>query len=197
MKNILVAEDETAIRDFVVINLERAGYNVTEAENGAVAVEKYDNANGDFDIVILDVMMPEKDGLQVCKELRKKNNGLGIIMLSAKTQEMDKVSALMNGADDYVTKPFSPTELVARVDALYRRIAIAEMRSERITGILPLSIFWAPKSSVAYSAVLLAISSTENSFQSRPFLTKLPSFLMPPRLATAPAPAEAQFERAS
>ena len=130
MKNILVAEDETAIRDFVVINLERAGYNVTEAENGAVAVEKYDNANGDFDIVILDVMMPEKDGLQVCKELRKKNSGLGIIMLSAKTQEMDKVSALMNGADDYVTKPFSPTELVARVDALYRRIAIAEMRSE-------------------------------------------------------------------
>ncbi len=130
MKNILVAEDETAIRDFVVINLKRAGYNVTEAENGAVAMQKYDEANGDFDIAVLDIMMPELDGLSVCKELRKKNGNLGIIMLTAKTQEMDKVSGLMHGADDYVTKPFSPMELVARVDALYRRIAIAEMRSE-------------------------------------------------------------------
>ncbi len=130
MKNILVAEDETAIRDFVVINLERAGYNVTEAENGAVALKKYDEANGDFDIAVLDIMMPEMDGLSVCKELRKRKGELGIIMLTAKTQEMDKVSGLMHGADDYVTKPFSPMELVARVDALYRRIAIAEMRSE-------------------------------------------------------------------
>ena len=130
MKNILVAEDETAIREFVVINLERAGYNVTEAENGAVALQKYDEANGDFDIPVLDIMMPEMDGLSVCKELRKRNGGLGIIMLTAKTQEMDKVSGLMHGADDYVTKPFSPMELVARVDALYRRIAIAELRSE-------------------------------------------------------------------
>ena len=130
MKNILVAEDETAIREFVVINLERAGYNVTEAENGAVALQKYDEANGDFDIAVLDIMMPEKDGLTVCKELRKRNGSLGIIMLTAKTQEMDKVSGLMHGADDYVTKPFSPMELVARVDALYRRIAIAELRSE-------------------------------------------------------------------
>ena len=130
MKNILVAEDETAIREFVVINLERAGYNVTEAENGEMALRKYDEANGDFDIAILDIMMSGIDGLQVCKELRKRNGNLGIIMLSARTQEMDKVSGLMLGADDYVTKPFSPTELVARVDALYRRIAIAEMRSE-------------------------------------------------------------------
>ncbi len=130
MKNILVAEDETAIRDFVVINLERAGYNVTEAENGAVALKKYDEADGDFDIAVLDIMMPEMDGLTVCKELRKRNGSLGIIMLTAKTQEMDKVTGLMHGADDYVTKPFSPMELVARVDALYRRIAIAELRSE-------------------------------------------------------------------
>ena len=130
MKNILVAEDETAIREFVVINLERAGYNVTEAENGAVALRKYDEAEDGFDIAVLDIMMPEMDGLTVCKELRKRNGSLGIIMLTAKTQEMDKVSGLMHGADDYVTKPFSPMELVARVDALYRRIAIAEMRSE-------------------------------------------------------------------
>ena len=75
-------------------------------------------------------MMPGVDGFTVCKELRKKSNIIGIIMLTAKTQEMDKVSGLMIGADDYVTKPFSPSELVARVDALYRRIAIAEMREE-------------------------------------------------------------------
>ncbi len=130
MKNILVAEDETAIREFIVINLERGGYNVTEAENGAVAIQKYEETNGNFDIAVLDIMMPEMDGLQVCKELRKRNSGLGIIMLSARTQEMDKVSGLMLGADDYMTKPFSPTELMARVDALYRRIAIAEMKSE-------------------------------------------------------------------
>ena len=111
-------------------NILVAGYNVTEAENGAVALRKYDEANGDFDIAVLDIMMPEMDGLSVCKELRKRKGELGIIMLTAKTQEMDKVTGLMHGADDYVTKPFSPMELVARVDALYRRIAISEMRSE-------------------------------------------------------------------
>lgn len=130
MKNILVAEDENTIREFVVINLQRAGYTVTEAEAGDIALQKYEEQNGNFDIAILDIMMPGMDGLSVCKELRKRNGNLGIIMLSARSQEMDKVSSLMQGADDYVTKPFSPTELVARVDALYRRIAIAEMRSE-------------------------------------------------------------------
>lgn len=130
MKSILVAEDETTIREFVVINLERAGYTVTEADSGEMALQKYEEMNGAVDIAILDIMMPGIDGLSVCKELRKKNGNMGIIMLSARSQEMDKVSSLMQGADDYVTKPFSPTELVARVDALYRRIAIAEMRSE-------------------------------------------------------------------
>ncbi len=130
MKNLLVAEDETAIREFVVINLERAGYNVTEADSGEAALEKYEQNNGDFDLAILDIMMPGMDGLQVCKELRKRNGSIGIIMLTARTQEMDKISGLMLGADDYVTKPFSPSELVARVDALYRRVAIAEMRND-------------------------------------------------------------------
>ena len=75
-----------------------------------------------FDVAILDIMMPEVDGLTVCKELRKRSSDLGIIMLSAKTQEMDKVTGLLVGADDYVTKPFSPSELMARVDAVYRRV---------------------------------------------------------------------------
>lgn len=130
MKKILVVEDELAIREFVVINLQRAGYEVIEADSGESALEKYRELNADFDIVILDIMMPGIDGFTVCRELRKENNSIGIIMLSAKTQEMDKVSGLMLGADDYVTKPFSPSELVARVDALYRRVALAEMRVE-------------------------------------------------------------------
>ena len=130
MKKILVCEDEAAIRDFVVINLRRAGYEVVEADCGEMALQKYEDSNGDFDVAILDIMMPGIDGLQVCKELRNKNSGIGIIMLSARTQEMDKVTGLMLGADDYITKPFSPSELTARVDALYRRVALAEQRAE-------------------------------------------------------------------
>ena len=130
MKKILVCEDEDAIRDFVVINLTRAGYEVTEATNGEEALQKYDENNGDFDVAILDIMMPGIDGLQVCKELRNMNGGIGIIMLSARTQEMDKVTGLMLGADDYITKPFSPSELTARVDSLYRRVARSEANNE-------------------------------------------------------------------
>ena len=130
MKKILVCEDEAAIRDFVVINLRRAGYEVVEADCGEMALQKYEENGGDFDVAILDIMMPGIDGLQVCKDLRNKNSGIGIIMLSARTQEMDKVTGLMLGADDYITKPFSPSELTARVDALYRRVALAEQRAE-------------------------------------------------------------------
>ena len=124
MRKILVAEDEQNIREFVVINLKRAGYEAVEAVNGDDAMRLYDQAGGDFDMAILDIMMPgSMDGLAVCKELRRRSNSIGIIMLTAKTQEMDKVTGLMMGADDYVTKPFSPSELVARVDAVYRRVA--------------------------------------------------------------------------
>lgn len=130
MKKILVCEDEAAIRDFVVINLRRAGYDVVEADCGEMALEKYEEQGGDFDVAILDIMMPGIDGLQVCKELRNRNSGIGIIMLSARTQEMDKVTGLMLGADDYITKPFSPSELTARVDSLYRRVSLSEQRSE-------------------------------------------------------------------
>ena len=132
MKKVLVAEDESSIREFVVINLKRNGYDVVEAADGAQAIEKYKACNGDIDVAILDIMMPYVDGLEVCKQLRAMNANLGIIMLTAKTQEMDKVSGLLIGADDYVTKPFSPSELMARVDVLYRR------RDERrICGQLP------------------------------------------------------------
>ena len=131
MKKILVAEDEQNIREFIVINLKRAGYQTVEAESGDQALDLYQKAGGDFDVAVLDIMMPgEHDGLAVCKELRRQNSSIGIIMLTARTQEIDKVSGLMMGADDYVTKPFSPSELVARVDAVYRRVAQSAKRDE-------------------------------------------------------------------
>lgn len=125
-KRILVCEDEGAIREFVVINLKRAGYEVFDADCGEVALKLFDEMNGEFDIALLDIMMPGIDGFSVCKILREKSSTIGIIMLSAKSQEMDKVTGLMTGADDYVTKPFSPSELVARVDAIYRRVSISQ-----------------------------------------------------------------------
>ena len=130
MKTILVAEDEQAIREFVVINLKRAGYTTLEASNGDEALELYARKGANVDVAVLDIMMPgQNDGLAVCKELRRRSGSIGIIMLTAKTQEMDKVGGLMMGADDYVTKPFSPSELVARVDAVYRRVALERSRS--------------------------------------------------------------------
>ena len=131
MKKILVAEDEQAIREFVVINLKRAGYDTLEAGSGDEALQIYERENGNIDVALLDIMMPgEVDGLAVCRRLREKSGSIGIILLTARTQEMDKVSGLMMGADDYVTKPFSPSELVARVDAVYRRVALEQTRSE-------------------------------------------------------------------
>ncbi|MCL1904174.1 MAG: response regulator transcription factor [Oscillospiraceae bacterium] len=130
MKRILVCEDEDTIRDFVVINLKRAGYNVTDVRNGEEALEAFEEADGQFDIALLDITMPGIDGTQVCKILREKSKSLGIIMLSAKAQEMDKVNCLMLGADDYVTKPFSPSELTARVDAIHRRVEITRPHTD-------------------------------------------------------------------
>ena len=121
---ILVVEDEDSIRDFVVINLKRAGYTVVAVASGEEALEVFDRENQTFNIALLDIMLPGIDGFAVCKELRQRSGTLGIIMLTAKSQEMDKVSGLMIGADDYVTKPFSPSELVARIDAINRRVNI-------------------------------------------------------------------------
>ncbi len=123
MKCVLIVEDETSIRDFVVINLKRSGYEVLEASNGEEAIKIFDEHSNEIDVAILDIMMPVIDGLEVCKYLREKSKRLGIIMLTARTQEMDKVTGLMMGADDYVTKPFSPSELMARIDAVYRRVS--------------------------------------------------------------------------
>jgi DNA-binding response OmpR family regulator len=120
MKKVLVLEDEANIRSFVVINLKRAGYEAIEAETGEQALEQL-RLHPDIRVALLDIMLPDIDGFEVCRRIRAGNPKIGIIMLTARTQEMDKVTGLMTGADDYVTKPFSPAELTARIDALYRR----------------------------------------------------------------------------
>lgn len=121
MKKVLILEDEVNIRSFVVINLKRAGYEAIEAGTGMEALSCLEE-NPDIGVAILDIMLPDIDGFEVCRRIRATSKQIGIIMLTARTQEMDKVTGLMTGADDYVTKPFSPAELTARIDALFRRI---------------------------------------------------------------------------
>ena len=121
MKKVLILEDEVSIRSFVVINLKRAGYEVVEAGTGEEALELL-KTNPDVGVAILDIMLPGIDGFEVCRNIRATDKKIGIIMLTARSQEMDKITGLMTGADDYMTKPFSPAELTARIDALYRRI---------------------------------------------------------------------------
>lgn len=121
LKKVLVVEDESSIRSFVVINLKRSGYEPIEAATGEQAFEQV-RLNPDIKVAILDIMLPDTDGFEVCRRLRASHPKMGIIMLTARTQEMDKITGLMTGADDYVTKPFSPAELTARIDALYRRV---------------------------------------------------------------------------
>ena len=132
MKRVLILEDEENIRSFVVINLKRAGYEVVEAATGQEALDKLESVPG-ISVAILDIMVPDIDGFEVCRRIRAGDKRIGVIMLTARTQETDKVTGFMTGADDYVTKPFSPVELVARIDALFRRIdGIKTVSSELI-----------------------------------------------------------------
>lgn len=141
MKRILVLEDEEPIREFVVINLEREGYSVIQATNKEEAfkiIEDYIN----FDIAILDVMLPDGSGFDVCKKIREKNDVTGIIMLTARTMEQDKIEGFDCGADDYVTKPFSPSELIARVNSLYRRVLNSKFSSKKVDSIIESGPFY-------------------------------------------------------
>ena len=132
-KKVLVLEDEENIRKFVVIKLNRAGYETVEFEMGEPVVEYIKN-NDDAAIAILDVMLPDIGGFEVCRRIRGLGSRMGIIMLTAMGQEADRVNGFMTGADDYVVKPFSVAELVARVDALYRRIDGEGFQSDVLTS---------------------------------------------------------------
>ena len=119
-EKILVLEDEIGIRSFVSINLKREGYEIIEAGTGAEAIEKI-NENNDISIALLDVMLPDISGIEVCKYIRQKFDQVGIIMLTAKAQEEDKLEGFISGADDYIVKPFLTSEFVLRVTAVLKR----------------------------------------------------------------------------
>ncbi|NLW39821.1 MAG: response regulator transcription factor [Tissierellia bacterium] len=119
-KRILIVEDEEHIRKFVKINLEREGFLVEEAASGEEGLSIAENKK--IDVVVLDIMLPGIDGFEVCKILRKNYPTIGIIMLTAKSQDIDKIMGLEYGTDDYMVKPFNPIELVLRVKSLLRRI---------------------------------------------------------------------------
>ena len=126
-KNILVVDDDREIVRAIALNLESEGYNVFKAYDGMEALDLA--MTKDIHLILIDVMMPKLDGLSAIMKIRERKN-LPIIVLSAKSEDSDKVIGLSMGADDYVTKPFSPSELVARVDAVYRRVALAAGRRE-------------------------------------------------------------------
>ncbi|HHX69791.1 MAG: response regulator transcription factor [Miniphocaeibacter sp.] len=130
-EKILLVEDEENIRKFTRINLEREGFKVIEAETGELGVELAQSENPL--VVILDIMLPGIDGYEVCRILREKIPNIGIIMLTAKTQENDKILGLERGADDYLSKPFNPKELVLRIKSLIRRLEKPVENSNIIT----------------------------------------------------------------
>lgn len=134
MTKILILEDEDDIRAFIKINLKRAGYEVLEAGTGEEALEVI-KENPDIELAVLDVMLPGIDGFEVCKKIREDNKTMGIIMLTAKSQELDKISGLTMGADDYMPKPFSPAELVARIDAIVRRLELLKKKDKNSENI--------------------------------------------------------------
>ncbi len=119
-KKILIVEDEQSIIKLVKFNLEKAGFQVDVATDGQMALDKVQQSV--HDLVVLDLMLPKMDGLEVCRKLRQEKKHIPILILTAKADEFDKVLGLELGADDYLTKPFSPRELTARIKAILRRV---------------------------------------------------------------------------
>ncbi|WP_026690636.1 response regulator transcription factor [Alteribacter aurantiacus] len=127
-QKVLVVDDEESIVTLLQFNLEQAGFTVTTAMDGKSALDEA--ANQTFNLIVLDLMLPEMDGLEVCKQLRQNKIMTPILMLTAKDDEFDKVLGLELGADDYLTKPFSPREVVARIRAILRRTQVTSSESE-------------------------------------------------------------------
>lgn len=132
MKKVLIMEDEASIRNFVVINLQRVGHEVVEAATGDQALEILQQ-NPDISVAILDITVPGIDGFEVCRWIRAAERPIGVIMLTSRTQEMDKVTGLMTGVDEYLAKPFSPAELTAKVNVLFNRLKKEEEAEETLS----------------------------------------------------------------
>lgn len=160
MKKILIVEDEPNMQQGLKDNLEFEGYEVAATDNGKEGLKLI--LENSFDLVVLDVMLPEKSGFDICKEVRSRNNLTPIILLTAKGEELDKVRGLELGADDYMTKPFSLRELLARVKAILRRLTVnapEEVESKIEIG----------KLSVDFAKILLEVDNQEVSFTHKEF----------------------------
>lgn len=128
MKKILIVEDELSILKLLTYNLEQEGYEVESAMEGDKGLEMA--LSNSYDMILLDLMLPNNDGMEICRELRQKKSEVPIIMLTAKDSEIDKILGLEIGADDYITKPFSPREVIARMKAIFRRYKKSENKKE-------------------------------------------------------------------
>jgi len=163
MKNqILVIEDDPDINKLVSMNLSDMGYQVESCDVGSQGLQMA--MSGEFDLIVLDVMLPEMDGLEICRRLRSSNNFIPILMLTARDSEADRVVGLEMGADDYLTKPFSVRELQARVKAMLRRVEMltktnpAETKSSLVFGELEIQV---NKRQVHLGSELIELTSTE------------------------------------
>lgn len=166
MKRVLVVEDEASIREMVALNLKMAGWDVLEAESAEAALELL-SKNPGCDAALLDVMLPGMNGFSLCETIRRDDTEIGIIILSAKGQEEDKVRGLSIGADDYITKPFSVSELLARLTALCRRLhrsGAAEQPQDGAERLVSGSFVLDQKSRMLYKAGQ-AIDLTQVEFQ--------------------------------
>lgn len=131
MKKILIVEDELSILKLLTYNLEQEGYNVESAMDGEEGLEMA--LQNEYDMILLDLMLPNKDGMEICRELRQEKSDVPIIILTAKDSEIDKILGLEIGADDYITKPFSPREVIARMKAIFRRYKKSKNKEEAKT----------------------------------------------------------------
>ena len=156
MKRVLVVEDEASIREMVALNLKMAGWEVVEAPSAERALELMHSGER-CDAALLDIMLPGMDGLSLCETIRRGDSDIGIIIVSAKGQESDKIRGLSIGADDYITKPFSVSGLIARLEALTRRI-------HRGSGVPPPG---PPRSRSSWSAARLCWTKEPHSVQVR------------------------------
>lgn len=159
--SILVVEDNKDLLNLLKINLSDQGYKIITAQDGVTALDMYHNYQPD--LVILDIMIPKIDGLEVCKSIRKENRTVPILMLTAKTEELDKVLGLEIGADDYMTKPFGIRELLARVKAIFRRVDVNKNGEENQSKVLTLDdlILDTSKRKVTFDGESIELTSKE------------------------------------
>ncbi len=164
---ILIVEDEASIATLIRYNLEQAGYKTIVADNGREVLQRINEEKVDF--IVLDLMLPEIDGLEVCRQIRKTGNDVPIIMLTAKSEEESKITGLRAGADDYLTKPFSPKELIARIEAILRRTNRPSKEEEEVLRVGDLWIY--PKRFRAYIQEEL-LDLTRKEFEVLAYLSK-------------------------